>query len=62
MAELIPLAPKLLEVSDDLIETAIDLELAEGTVRADTVADTPCVFLSGLYHAEKVIADRFCAL
>jgi exodeoxyribonuclease V alpha subunit len=57
--ELIPLAIKLLEVPDDLIHTAIELEMSEGTVTADTVGDMPCVFLSGLYHAEKGIADRF---
>ena len=57
--ELIPLAIKLLEVPDDLIHTAIELEMSEGTVTADTVGDMPCVFLSGLYHAEKGVADRF---
>ena len=57
--ELIPLAIKLLEVPDDLIHTAIELEMSEGTVTADTVGDLPCVFLSGLYHAEKGVADRF---
>lgn len=57
--ELIPLAIKLLEVRDDLIHTAIELEMSEGTVTADTVGDLPCVFLSGLYHAEKGVADRF---
>ena len=57
--ELIPLAIKLLEVPDDLIHRAIELELSEGTVTADTVGDIPCVFLSGLYHAEKGVADRF---
>lgn len=59
LAELIPQSTKLLEVSDALIQTAVDLELAEGTVIADTVAETPCVFLNGLYHAEKGVADRF---
>lgn len=57
--ELIPLAIKLLEVPDELIQTAIELEMSDGTVTADTVGDTPCVFLSGLYQAEKGIADRF---
>jgi exodeoxyribonuclease V alpha subunit len=57
--ELIPLAIKLLEVPDDLIHTAIELEMSEATVTADTVRDMPCVFLSGLYHAEKGVADRF---
>jgi exodeoxyribonuclease V alpha subunit len=56
--ELIPLAIKLLEVPDDLIHTAIALEMSEGTVTVDTVGDMPCVFLSGLYHAEKGVADR----
>jgi exodeoxyribonuclease V alpha subunit len=59
LAELIPLFIKLLEVPDELIQTAIDLELTDGSVTADTVADTPCVFLSVLYHAEKGLADRF---
>ena len=56
--ELGPLAARLLDVPDDLIRTALDLELAEGTVVADTVADTPCVFLGGLYRAERAIAER----
>ena len=57
-AELIPLAIKLLEVPDSLIETAIGLEMAEATVTADTVAETVCIFLTGLYHAEQGIAVR----
>ncbi len=56
--ELNALAEKLLEVPEALIGTAINLELAEGTVTADSVGEMPCVFLSGLYHAEKGIADR----
>ena len=60
--ELVALAEKLLEVPQALIGSAVDLELAEGTVTADSVADTPCVFLSGLYHAEKGIADRLQCL
>ena len=56
--ELGPLAARLLEVPDDLIRAALGLELAEGTVVADTVADTPCVFLGGLYRAEREIAGR----
>jgi exodeoxyribonuclease V alpha subunit len=56
--ELVALAQKLLEVDAGLIDAAIDLELAEGTVTRDEVGKTACVFLSGLYHAEKGIADR----
>ena len=60
--ELGPLASRLLEVPDDLIRTALDLELAEGTVVADTVEDTPCIFLGGLYRAERAIAGRLLGI
>ena len=60
--ELGPLAVVLLEVSKELVQTALDLELAEGTVIAATVGETACVFLSGLYRAEKVIAERITCL
>src|ERR1019366_3237397 len=56
--ELIPLAEKLLEVPQELIRTALDLELQEGSVVADRVGETPCVFLAGLYRAERTIAER----
>ena len=60
--ELIPLAEELLEVPPDLIRTALDLELSEGTVVADNVGETPCVFLTGLYRAERAIAERLIRL
>ncbi len=60
--ELIPLAATLLEVPAELVRTALDLELAEGTVVADAVADTTCIFLTGLYQAERVIAERIRCL
>ena len=56
--ELAPLAVELLEVPKELIQTALDLELAEGTVIADTVGETRCVFLAGLYRSEQAIAER----
>jgi exodeoxyribonuclease V alpha subunit len=56
--ELIPLAEKLLEVPQGLIRTALDLELHEGTVVADRVGETRCVFLAGLHRAERTIAER----
>ena len=56
--ELLPLAAELLETPDDLVRTALDLELADGTVVAETVSGTDCVFLAGLYRAERVIAER----
>src|SRR5258705_4948594 len=56
--ELTPLAVELLEVPAELVQTALDLELAEGTVIADTVGETACIFLAGLYRAEQRIAER----
>ena len=56
--QLVPLAVELLEVPKELVEAALELELAEGTVIADTVDATACVFLGGLYRAEQVIAER----
>src|SRR5712691_5591155 len=60
--ELTPLAVELLEVPEELIQTALDLELAERTVITDTVGERPCIFLAGLYRAEQVIAERMLLL
>jgi exodeoxyribonuclease V alpha subunit len=60
--ELVPLAEKLLEVPQQLIQTALELELKDGTVVADQVGETPCVFLAGLYRAERTIAGRLTRL
>ena len=57
--ELAPLAVELLDVPGELVQTALDLELADGTVVAAAVAGTACIFLAGLYRAERVIAERF---
>ena len=56
--QLVPLAVELLEVPKELVEAALELELSDGTVIADTVDTTACVFLGGLYRAEQVIAER----
>ena len=56
--ELAPLAVKLLEVDKELVLTALNLELADGTVIADKVQEIPCIFLGGLYRAEQIIAER----
>jgi exodeoxyribonuclease V alpha subunit len=60
--ELLPLACTLLEVPAELVQTALGLELEEGTVVADEVDGTRCIFLAGLYHAEREIADRLRSL
>ena len=62
VAELKDLAQKLLEVDRGLISSALELELGEGTVIADTVNGRECVFLGGLYHAERAIAERLHSL
>ena len=60
--QLMPLAEKLLEVPQELIRTALDLELREGTVIPNSVGETPCVFLAGLHRAERTIAERLMRL
>ena len=60
--ELIPLAATLLDVPAELVQTALELELAEGTVVTDAVAGTTCIFLAGLYQAERVIGERIRCL
>jgi exodeoxyribonuclease V alpha subunit len=61
-ANLVPLAEELLEVGAGLIRTALDLELADGTVIADSLGEKDCIFLASLYRAEQAIAERLLAL
>ena len=42
--ELVPLAEKLLEVRQQLVRTALELELQDGAVVGDNADETPCVF------------------
>src|SRR5690348_7193301 len=60
--ELVPLAAALLEVPPELVQTALELELVDRSVIADTVGEQSCIFLTGLYRAEQVIADRLLRL
>jgi exodeoxyribonuclease V alpha subunit len=60
--ELHRLAEKLLEVPVPLIETAIALELGEGSIVQDSVEGALCIFLTGLYQAEKAIGERILKL
>ena len=60
--ELVKLATTLLEVDDSVVRTALTHELAEGEIVADAIDHRPCVFLRGLYLAERGIADRLQAL
>ncbi len=56
--ELLALAERLLEIPVELVRAALDLELADGSVVADRVGETDCIFLAWLYHAEHGIAER----
>jgi len=60
--ELVPLTQKLLEVPAELIATALELELQDGTVIGDDLDGRRCVFLAGLYRAEQEIAEKLKAL
>jgi exodeoxyribonuclease V alpha subunit len=60
--ELAPMAEKLLEVPQELVRSALVLELHEGNVVADRVGETACVFLAGLHRAERTIAERLTRL
>ena len=60
--ELLALTRELLEVPAELVETAVGLELQDGTIVADDLDDRRCVFLAGLYRAEREIAEKLQAL
>ena len=60
--DLMPTAEKLLEIPTDILRDALQQELQDETVVADTIGERRCIFLSHLWHAEKVIAERLHAL
>jgi exodeoxyribonuclease V alpha subunit len=57
-SELVSLAVKLLDIEQMVIEEAIDQELAEQIVIANTVDGIPSVFLTSLYNAERSIVSQ----
>ncbi len=60
--ELIKLTAALIDVPAEQIVTALELELQDGAVVADTVEDRRCIFLAGLYRGEQTIAERLRTL
>ena len=56
--DLVPVAERLLEIPASIVEQALTFELEVGEVVADTVGERRCIFLAGLYRAERAIADR----
>jgi exodeoxyribonuclease V alpha subunit len=59
---LIELAIKLLEVDKTIVKSALEHELAHDEVVADAIGGEPCIFLRGLYLAERGVADRLLVL
>ena len=59
---LVPATAKLLEVPAELVEEALHLELGAGSVIADDLDGRRCVFLAGLYRAEREIAEKLAIL
>ncbi len=60
--DLLRTGAELLEVTADRLTAALALELAEGAVVADTLGERRCIFLAGLYRAERDIAERLQSL
>ena len=59
---LVPATARLLEVPAELVEEALHLELGAGSVIADDLDGRRCVFLAGLYRAEREIAEKLAIL
>ena len=60
--ELRTLAAELLEIPPEVVDAALELELADGAIVVDTVDQRACVFLAGLHRAERDIAERLLRL
>ncbi len=60
--DLLRTGAELLEVAADRLTAALALELQDGTVVADTLGERRCIFLAGLYRAERDIADLIQSL
>jgi len=60
--QLLTLAVELLEAPLPLISDALKAELTTGDVVLDSVRSEPCIFLAGLYQAERSIAVRLRAI
>ena len=60
--DLMPMAEQLLEIPPDVLGDALQQELQDGIVVADTIGDRRCIFLGHLWNAEKAIAGRLKVL
>ena len=53
---------ELLEIPLELVKQALDAELESGNVMHQLIDEVPCIFLSGLFYAEKTIAQKIHTL
>ena len=60
--DLLPMAEQLLEIPADILRDALQQELQDENVVADTIGERRCIFLGYLWKAEKVVAERLKAL
>jgi exodeoxyribonuclease V alpha subunit len=60
--DLLALTRELLDVPAELVDTALGLELQDGTVVADDLDGRRCVFLASLYRDEREIAEKLKTL
>lgn len=60
--DLMLMAEQLLAIPPDILQDALLQELRDETVVADTIGERRCIFLSYLWHAEKLVAERLQAL
>lgn len=61
-ADLVARTGQLLQIPQTLIEGAIDTELAEQHIVADSIDGTPCLFLTALYRAEVGVTRHLLRL
>ncbi|RZI45206.1 ATP-dependent RecD-like DNA helicase [Candidatus Finniella inopinata] len=60
--KLMTLSEKLLEIPQDIIDQALKLELTQGDIVEELVEGEQCIFLKGLFLAEKNITSRLLKL
>lgn len=56
-SQLLTSAQSLLEINQQILQQALAIELQDGIIIQDSINEIPCVFLHGLYTAEKGIAE-----
>jgi exodeoxyribonuclease V alpha subunit len=60
--KLVASARELLDIPQELVSQALALELNEENVIKEVIDQTSCVFLRGLFHAERIIAKKLHGL